>query len=193
MSRRANAAILVCGCLFAPSAFADSHDDHARPCRLEVGVNTRHWQPAADNSRIAFRTMEPPDVALQANTAVSTSFRFTGVTRYNMFFGGEGEAGALVGRAGSNLAGAYAVAGARGDLGKVQLAAELVAGRRWVRYALDGTGDQAMMIAEPRVRGDIWLAPRWTLGGAVGATLSERNVWMVGIYLGLHSSEYGKW
>jgi len=67
-----------------------------------------------------------------------------------------------------------------------------VAGRRWIRYALDGTQDAALMMAEPRVRGEMWLSPILTLGGAVGATLSERNVWMAGIYLGVHSSDFDK-
>jgi len=190
MTRRAHAVVVICGSLMAPRAFADSRE---RPCQMEVGVNTRHWSPAEDNSRVAFRSMDPPDVSTGANTAVSTSIRFTGKTRYNTFLGAEGEAGSLVGRPGSNLAGAYAVAGARADLGRLRVAAELVAGRRWVRYALDGTRDAAAMIAEPRVRGELWVSPRWTLGAAVGATLSERSVWMAGIYLGVHSADFGKW
>ena len=159
---------------------------------MEVGVNTRHWEPAADNSRVAFRSMEPPDVSEQANTALTTSLRFTGEHRYNTYLGGEAETGVMLGRAGSNIAGAYAVAGARGEVGRLRVAAELVAGRRWIRYALDGTQDATLMMAEPRVRGEMWLSPIWTLGGAVGATLSERDVWMAGIYLGVHSTDFDK-
>jgi len=162
--------------------------------QLEVGINTRRFEPAPNNTPVAFRSTTGPVVAAPAdNTAVSTSLRFTGKTAYNTFVGAEGEAGSLVGRTGSNLAGFYAVAGAHGDLGSFRFGAEMVAGRRWVRYALDGSEDMAATIFEPRVRAELWVSPRWTLGGAVGATLGERTVWMAGIYLGVHSTDYAKW
>lgn len=192
MTSRDQFAVLVLGCLSASPALAD---DGKRPMQLEVGINTRHWQPPSDNSRVAFRSTTGPAVVADEpdSTAVSTSIRFTGKTRYNTFLGAEGEVGSLVGRDGSNLAGFYGVAGAHGDLGSFRVGAEMVAGRRWVRYALDGSTDAAATIAEPRVRGELWVSPRWTLGGAVGATLGDRPVWMAGIYLGVHSSDYAKW
>ena len=160
---------------------------------MEAGVNTRHWDPAPGNERVAFRSMDPPDVSEQASTAVTTSIRFSTEQRYNTYLGGEGETGVMLGRPGSNIAGAYAIVGTRGEVGRLRLAAELVAGRRWIRYALDGTQDAALMMAEPRVRGEMFVASRWTLGGAVGATLSERNVWLAGIYIGIHSADFDKW
>ena len=191
MTNRDQFAVLVLGCLIAPNAFADNGD---RPMQLEVGINTRRFEAPADNSRVAFRSTTGTVVAAQPdNTAVSTSLRFTGRTIYNTFIGAEGEAGALVGREGSNLAGLYAVAGAHGDLGHVRLGAEMVAGKRWVRYALDGSEDLSATIFEPRVRAELWVSPRWTLGGAIGATLGESTVWMGGIYLGVHSTDYAKW
>ncbi|HEU4615349.1 MAG TPA: hypothetical protein VFS15_24815, partial [Kofleriaceae bacterium] len=90
----------------------------------------------------------------------------------------------------SNVAGAYGVAGVRSDLGALRIAAEVVAGRRWVRYALDGTEDPTLLMVEPRVRADIWLASQLTLGVAAGATLGERSVWMAGVYVGFHSQPY---
>jgi hypothetical protein len=38
----------------------------------------------------------------------------------------------------------------------------------------------------------MWLGPRVTLGAAIGTTLSEREVWMAGVYLGVHTLVGGK-
>jgi hypothetical protein len=179
--------LALVGLLFATPAFADD-----RPMQLELGVNTRHYAAVNAAQDVAFRSTEDPDPALEAGTAISTSLRFTGRTRYNTFLGVEGEAGKMVGLDHSNLAGAYGVAGMRGDLGRLRIAAELVAGRRWVRYELVGKEDHNAMIAEPRVRADLWLGPLVTLGGAVGATLGDRSVWMAGVYFGIHSDGFDR-
>ena len=180
---------LVClGCLVATPAFADRG---YRPQLFELGINTRHF--AASEQDVAFRGSGEMDPSLGAGSAVSTSVRFTGAAFRTGYVGVEGEAGALVGLATSNLAGAYGVGGARGNLGPVRLSAELVAGRRWVRYSLAGQrSDPAAWIAEPRVRGDLWLGSQVTLGGAIGATLGDRSVWMAGIYIGLHSHPFDR-
>ena len=160
--------------------------------QLEVGFNTRHFNADSD-AKTAFRTTGEMDPAMNASSAVSTSLRFTGAAFTNAFFGFEGEAGALVGHPHSNLAGAYGVGGGRGVLGPVRLSAELVAGRRWVRYSLAGIRtDPAKWIAEPRVRADLWLGSRVTFGGAIGATLDDQMVWIAGIDLGLHSHDYDR-
>jgi hypothetical protein len=186
MSRSLRCAALLL-CALASAASADRFTSHQSAGLLELGVNTRHFA-AADPADVAFRSTDgmDPDPSLGEGTAVTSSLRFTGRTRYNTFLGVEGEFGQLVGYGQSNVAGAYGVAGARGDLGAVRLSAELVAGRRWVRYEADGPSDPNKLVAEPRIRGDIWLSPYWTLGGAVGATLSDRQVWMAGVYLGVH-------
>ena len=171
--------------LLAACTPASRRPEH--PVQLEVGVNTRHYAAAHAAQDVAFRTSGEPDASLDAGTALSTSLRFTGRGGYNSFIGVEGEAGKMLGFEHSNLAGAYGVAGLRGELGRVRVGAELVAGRRWVRYEVVGKEDHNVMIAEPRVRGDIWLAPQLTVGGAFGATLGDRSVWMAGIYLGIHS------
>ena len=176
----------ILGLVVTP-AFASPRE---RPFSLEVGINTRQFAAASEGEQqVAFRTTGEIDPELESGTAVSTSLRFTGALAYDTFAGVEAEAGHLVGLSGSNLAGAYGVGGARGTLGPVRLSAELVAGRRWVRYSLvhHGPSDDAKWITEPRIRGDLWLSPTVTLGGAVGATLSERPVWIAGIYLGLQS------
>lgn len=185
----ARALLLVC--VLAPVASADRPE---RPFQLDFGVNTRHFA-AAGPSDVAFRSTEEPDpAALGEGTALTTSFRFSGKTRYNTFLGVEGETGYLVGHEGSNIAGAYGVMGLRHDLAKrLAVAAELVGGIRWVRYSLVGArADDSVMIAEPRVRADLWVSPRLTFGGAAGATLGDRAVWVAGVYIGIHSADFDR-
>ena len=81
--------------------------------------HARHYAAESAAQYVAFRSSEPPDPTLAEGTAMSTSLRFTGRTRYNTFLGVEGEAGKLLGIEHSDLAGAYGVAGARGDLGRL--------------------------------------------------------------------------
>lgn len=190
MTRTVLRALLLLGVL-APVAAADKQEP---PVQLEFGVNTRHFAAAESEygPDVAFRSTEEPDPALAAGTALTSSIRFTGATRYNTFLGIEGETGYIVGHELSNLAGAYAVAGVRNDIGRLRVAAELVGGRRWVRYHIVGAHDASVMIAEPRVRADLWLSRRVTLGGVAGATLGDRSVWMAGLYFGLHSTDFGR-
>jgi hypothetical protein len=190
MTRRILGALLLVGAV-APNAAAEKTDG---PLQIELGLNTRHFRAAdpAATTDVAFRSTEEPDAALAAGTAVTSSIRFTGKTAYNTFIGVEGEAGELVGFDKSNIAGAYGLAGVRSDFGRLRIGAELVAGRRWVRYEIKGREDDSVMIAEPRVRADLWLSPRWTFGGAAGATIGDRSVWMAGIYFGLHSNDFDR-
>jgi hypothetical protein len=181
------------GCVLASPALASPKED--KPMQLEVGFNTRHFAAASAESGAAFRSTTgegETEPGLAAGTALTTSLRFTGRAWGSGFLGIEAEFGELIGVVGSNVAGAYGVAGARGELGSLRIAAELVAGRRWVRYELMEKSDPSAMIAEPRVRADLWLAPKLTLGAAVGATLGDRSVWMAGIYLGIHSFQYDR-
>lgn len=189
------AAAAVVSSLVVVGAWSQAHADRHRedrPMHLELGLNTRHF--AAADEHVAFRSTGDPDPSLAGGEALSTSIRFTGATRYSTFLGVEAEVGALIGHSGSNLAGAYAVGGARHDVGRVRLAVEIVGGRRWVRYELDGTKkDPGVWMAEPRLRADLWLGPHATLGAAVGSTLSDRAVWMAGVYVGINSSAFGRW
>ncbi|HEY5949104.1 MAG TPA: hypothetical protein VIV40_26610 [Kofleriaceae bacterium] len=190
MTTRSCLAVLVgCACWAPVAARADRRE---RAMQFEFGVNTRHF--AADGSNVAFRTTTDPGTAdtFDGGTAVTTTFRFTGKTRFNTFLGMEGEQGQLIGYSMSNIAGAYGVVGARGDLGVVRLSAELVAGKRWVRYDGHAETDLSVMIAEPRIRADLWLAPQFTIGAAAGATLSDRAVWMAGVYVGIHAFAFDR-
>src|SRR5207245_308653 len=138
----------------------------------------------------AFRETMPDPAAMAASSATTVSLRFTWRTQIGVLLGGEAEAGELA-TFGSNLAGAYGIAGVQGELGPVILTAELASGVRMVRYSLTSS-DATAAVVEPRVRGQLWLSPRTTLGAAVGAALGDRDTWMAGLYLGIHSIDFDR-
>src|SRR5262245_34684794 len=112
-------------CLVATQALADPGES---PMQFEVGLNTRHFTAAAEGAPVAFRSVMQPDALSSTTTsAVTTSLRFTGKSFYNTFVGVEGEVGEILGLTGSNVAGAYGVAGARTDIGSLRVAIELAA------------------------------------------------------------------
>jgi hypothetical protein len=110
--------------------------------------------------------------------------------RYGIYGGFEAETGSMT-EPSSNFAGAYGLVGARGTAGPIALYVEAAPGKRWVRYEAMGKTYQSY-IAETRVRAETWLSPRFTFGGAVGATVTgDVRVWMAGVYLGVHSLDFG--
>ncbi len=177
--------VVTLGLLAASPARADRPTEP--PVQVEVGLNTRRFVASGD-AQTAFRgEVDPAD---EAHSAVTLGMRFTSWMAWNTYVGAEGEVGRLDSLSGSNLAGAYGLAGVRGDLGWTTVSVELAAGRRTVRYSLD-SDDQGKWIAEPRVRAQFWAGPRVTIGAAVGATLADQSVWMAGVYVGVHSLVYG--
>lgn len=184
---RRSAATTICSVLFGGAAYAENDEP---PVHFEVGLNTRHFTAVEGDDNAAFRG-ETSDAAGAAQTAVSISLRFTRWLPRNLYAGVEGEIGKLDAFDHSNVAGAYGVFGARGDVGWLSLFVEMAAGQRKVRFG-DGADEERKLIAEPRVRAEMWLGSRVTLGAALGSTLGEREVWMAGVYLGVHSLEWGK-
>ena len=168
-------------------AWADKGDEP--PIHFEVGLNTRHFTAVEGSDDVAFRGEVDPSA--EAQTAVSVGLRFTHWMPRNLYAGLEGEIGKLDASARSNLAGAYGLFGARGQVGFASLFVEMAAGQRSVRFG-DGSEADSKLVAEPRVRAEMWLSSRVTVGGAIGATLGSRDVWMAGIYLGVHSLVWGK-
>jgi hypothetical protein len=161
------------------------------PVQFELGINTRRFT-AAPQQETAFRGGES-DPTMATHTALTADLRFTRWLPWNTFFGVEGEVGRMPDYEGSNLAGAYGVVGARGDLGFTTLAVELASGWRSVRYSLEsGTEEQGKFVVEPRVRATMWASERVTIGAAIGSTLGERSVFMGGLYVGVHSLVWGK-
>jgi hypothetical protein len=170
-------------------AIADKGDEP--PIHFEVGLNTRHFTAIdAGGENTAFRG-ESSDPSIEASAAVSVDLRFMRWLPRNFYAGLEAEVGKLEAFDHSNLAAAYAVVGSRVQVGFATLSVEMAAGQRKVRYG-DGFDEESKLIAEPRVRGEMWLGPRVTLGGAIGTTLGSRDVWMAGVYVGVHSLVWGK-
>ena len=79
--------------------------------------------------------------------------------------------------------------GARGGLGPVSLGAELAGGVMQSSFPKQPT-EQTDAIFEARGRAELWLAPWFTVGGAIGASLIDRGTWMAGLYLGVHTWAY---
>lgn len=180
--------VVFLGGLTSSVAIADNKKDEP-PIHFELGLNTRHFTAVEASENTAFRG--EADASTEANTAVSVGLRFTRWFPRNLYAGIEGEVGKLDAFDHSNLAAAYAVFGARNTIGFASVFVEMAAGQRSVRFG-DGAEEERKLVAEPRVRGEMWLGPRVTLGAALGTTLGSRDVWMAGVYIGVHSLVWGK-
>jgi hypothetical protein len=98
------------------------------------------------------------------------------------------------------LVDSFGVVGVRGATGSGGLGVELVGGMRAVSYSFHSSYHDCEQstsitalggVAEARVRGELWLGPWLTAGATLGASLLERNSWMGGIYLGVHTRAFG--
>ncbi len=185
--------LLVVGCLVAIASPAAA-DYREPPVHFEIGINTRHFAAgSSDSGSDAARTVDGTAVeeGTPAGAGVTVSLRFTKWTRWNTIVGFEAESGTLTERS-SNVAGAYGLFGMRHELGPVALFTELAAGKRWVKYSMKGENHISWMV-EPRVRAEMWLSDRFTFGGAIGSTLgADARAWIAGIYVGVHSLDFGK-
>lgn len=179
---------VVLVCALQPACVRRVYDP---PARLSVGATTRHHAATPiDNSR-SFRavTSEPPKKELAATDAKLVGIGFTMASGYGTYAGGEVETGSLEGD-NSSAAGVYGIFGIRRALPGINVAVELAAGQRWLRYG-GQDGEVGSLIAEPRVRGDVWLTERLSLGATGGVTVGDDKAWMVGFYLGIHSHDFG--
>jgi len=172
----------------------DGDDDGEPPVHFELGLNTRHFSASAGAAHQAFRTetgVEPAPPGTPAGSGVTASLRFTKWTRWSTFLGIEAETGALTER-NSNVAAGYGLVGYRGELGRFTVGVELAPGKRWIRYNLMDETHETYLV-ETRVRAQTWISARFTLGAAAGATVTgDVRVWMAGVYVGVHSLDYGK-
>ena len=182
--------LAVTGAIGAFAAGCASTAD--RPARFNIGPNMRTLvAPVAGSSAVSGAVAREgssttPDDATARYSAVTMSAQFTMRSPYNTYLGGEVEAGRMTDQSGSNVGGAYAIAGGElvGRFGS--LGAELAGGWRGLRYNL-GDEDHDALVLEPRVRAQFWIHEQFTLGGAVGATIGAGGEWVAGIYLGVHS------
>jgi hypothetical protein len=180
----------------------------ARPVRFNVGVSERHLSnppPVTANpygvggSGNVERTTSPTSGTTEGQDSPTNATvgeaQFTLALRYHLYLGGGVETGTL-GRSGSSIAAVYGIGGVETTNRIGSLAAEVAYGWQTMRadvYSSDVDGH----IFEPRVRGELWLSPQFTLGAIVGATPGSssdgNNAWSAGVYLGVHSNLFDIW
>lgn len=163
------------------------------PARFFAGPNARSVMapgaPKPNASPTTFAGSTPaPEASSTQLSAVTASFQFTMRARLGYYAGIEAEAGRLD-ENGSNFGGAYAIVGGEHASSFGSIGVELASGWRGLRY---GFGDEQddRLVFEPRVRGQIWIADQWTVGGAAGALLGGGGQWMAGVYIGVHSHRF---
>lgn len=92
------------------------------------------------------------------------------------------------------------IAGVRAGTGFGALGLELAGGLRAVSYSFHSSYHDCRQatsvgalaaVAEARARGELWLTPWLTAGAMLGTSVLERNAWMGGVYLGVHSRAFG--
>lgn len=92
------------------------------------------------------------------------------------------------------------VVGVRVATGFGALGVELAGGLRAVSYGFHSSYHDCQQatsinalggVAEARARGELWLTPWLTAGATLGTSVLERNAWMGGLYLGVHSRAFG--
>lgn len=181
--------LALVGVLLVSNSASASPDEP--PVHFEIGLNTRHLGASESDSNVALRSLTEVDDGTPSGNGVTVSLRFTKWMKWQTFTGIEAETGTLT-TPNSNFAGAYGLFGTRHELGRIALFVEAAAGKRWVRYELMEK-DRTTWMVEPRVRAETWLNDRFTFGGAIGSTITgDVRVWLAGLYIGVHSLEFGK-
>jgi len=92
------------------------------------------------------------------------------------------------------------VVGLHAAVGFGGVGVELAGGLRAVSYSFHSSYHDCRQltsvtalaaVGEARARGELWLGPWLTAGIAIGTSVLERNAWMGGVYLGVHSRAFG--
>ena len=178
--------LIALACLVGSGCFIESFTAGKSRSEAELGMNARRYTPPA-SSPVAFRTNDPAQPAQPSGTATTATLRFT--QTFGAGYGGEEAEFGHLADSSSNVAGGYGLLGVRGASRIGGISAEIAGGWRTVRTSLDAP-DISRLVAEPRVRGELWIANQVSLGAAVGASLGEQ-VWMAGLYIGVHSRHDG--
>lgn len=102
-------------------------------------------------------------------------------------------------RDGGVIVDSLATVGLRGTSSFGALGVEFAGGVRTVSYSFDSqfpsfaqssTLTAVAPVAEARVRGELWLGPWVSAGVEVGTSVLEKNAWMGGVYLGVHTRAF---
>jgi hypothetical protein len=169
--------------------------------------------------QFVYRVVSPPP-AQQLDTAVMSTVRANMALSHGLYTALEVDLGALAqpGRAttemmSSGIVGTptlrqergfvvdgFATVGLRGAGRAGALALEMSGGMRGVSYSFHSsylaceTSSSIRAyapLAEARARGELWLGPWLTAGVTVGTSMLERDAWMGGVYLGVHTRAFG--
>lgn len=180
---------------------------------------TGHFAHGSES--FAYRVIEPPqsshrsfDTAVLSTVRASVSLPHGLYTALEVDFGGLAQPGhAETEMMSTGVFGApdveqrrgfvldsLATVGAHGALRAGGLGVELSGGMRAVSYGFhsdyhDCQQSMSIMayapIAEARARGELWLSPWLTAGVTVGTSVLEKNTWMGGLYVGVHTRAFG--
>jgi len=177
---------LVGGCVLDPWA--------VRPTRAQIGpqmrsINVPGAQPISGSVQSTAAGEPEPTAARpsERSAAASIDLQFTTRFGHQLYVGAEGEAG-KASADDADIGGAYAIVGIERASKVGSVGAELATGWRGLRIPNDHTINRFLL--EPRVRGQIWIAEQWSLGGTVGAGFGNSTEWMAGVFLGLHSNAF---
>ncbi len=165
---------------------------------VDLGMNVRHFAPRGGMRPISARTTMPPGSGI-TNSAGDDALTFDerigyGIT-HGLYMAIDFELGNFADsqstRAGQRdvVLDGLASLGIRGGLGPVALSVELSGGAMVSSYPSqnDVTTDPLL---EAHARADLWLAPWFSVGGMIGASLIDRGDWVGGLYLGFHTWAY---
>jgi hypothetical protein len=79
--------------------------------------------------------------------------------------------------------------GLQGSIGAVTIGGEVAGGVMRSSFPAE-VEEHTSALLEARARGELWIAPWVTLGGAAGTSLLDKGDWMFGLYLGVHTWAY---
>lgn len=153
------------------------------------------------------------DTAVMSTSRVGASFKHGLFTAIELDVGGitreggtraEELAAGVVGASdirqeGGVIVDSLATIGLRGTSSFGSLGVEFAGGVRAVTYSFDShlsdfvqssTITAVGAVAEARVRGELWLGPWVSAGVEVGTSVLEKDAWMGGIYLGVHTHAF---
>lgn len=160
---------------------------------VQVGMNIRHFASHAPSS--AARSTSPVAGGAGGDDALMFDERIGYPITRGLFIAFDFELGNFANPDSKRtndrdfvLDGLFSL-GARGGLGPFSLGAELAGGVMQSSFPRS-PNEQTDAVVEARGRAELWLAPWFTVGGAIGASLIDRGDWMAGVYLGVHTWAY---
>jgi len=166
---------------------------------ISLGMNLRRLPratppPAMAASRSTNGTTMPP-AAAGSDTSYTVSEQLAIATSPFSYAGIEAElaptfADNVAPGTRTYVAGAQLLFGIHFGGRALNFAGELAGGGRFVDTAFVNTAGEEWTL-EARARGDLWLTPWVTFGATLGTSLLDRDEWVTGIHLAVHSYSYG--